>query len=67
MCTVRLVLSSGVRARLVLSSDDRSNVTGCVRVYGLSGDAGVLFDFESAILCNFLFEAVNFEEFVFCS
>jgi hypothetical protein len=24
-----------VRVRLVLSSDDRSNVTGCVRFYGL--------------------------------
>ena len=42
-----LFWGSYVRARLVLSSDVRTDVRACVtayvRVYGLSGDAGMLF------------------------
>ena len=65
-----LFWGSYVRARLVLSSDVRTDVRACVtayvRVYGLSGDDGS-FLISRVLLCNFLFEAVNFEEFVFCS
>ncbi len=51
-----------MRVRLVLSSDDRANVTGCVRFYGVSV-LGLLFDSDaSALLCTFLFEAVNFTQ-----
>ena len=55
-----------MRARLVLSSDVRACVTGCVRVYGLSGVGVSASLFDSALLCTFLLEAVNFVPLFVC-